>query len=180
MRAFMKIVLAVTTAATLTVALPTAAPAAVTACESGWGSLTKTAAPSTAGPVTNIRSGRQDCYDRLVIDLSGTATQGYYVQYVPEVTMDGSGKPVPLRGGAFLQIVVYSPAYDDNGNLTYHPANWTELVDVTGYQTFRQASWAGSFEGTTTVGLGVRARLPFRVFTLTGPSRVVIDVAHSW
>ena len=30
---------------------------------------------------------------------------------------------------------------------------------------------------------GVRARLPFRVFTLTGPdsgSRLVIDIAHTW
>jgi hypothetical protein len=33
------------------------------------------------------------------------------------------------------------------------------------------------------LGLGVRARLPFRVFTLDGPgsmSRLVIDVAHHW
>ncbi|MDQ1596268.1 MAG: hypothetical protein QOH40_2824, partial [Arthrobacter pascens] len=40
-----------------------------------------------------------------------------------------------------------------------------------------------SFEGYTTLGLGVRARLPFKVFTLAGPgsgSRLVIDVAHHW
>ena len=54
---------------------------------------------------------------------------------------------------------------------------------MTGYRTFRQVAWAGSFEGRTTVGLGVRAWLPFRVFTLTGPdsgSRLVIDIAHTW
>ena len=54
---------------------------------------------------------------------------------------------------------------------------------MAGYSTFRQVAWAGSFEGQTTVGLGVRARLPFRVFALTGPgtgSRLVIDVAHRW
>jgi hypothetical protein len=42
---------------------------------------------------------------------------------------------------------------------------------------------AGSFEGVTNVGLGLRARLPFRVFTLSGPgstTRLVIDVAHAW
>jgi hypothetical protein len=35
----------------------------------------------------------------------------------------------------------------------------------------------------TKLGLGVRARLPFRVFTLAGPgsgTRLVIDVAHQW
>jgi hypothetical protein len=44
-------------------------------------------------------------------------------------------------------------------------------------------AWAGSFEGYTRIGLGVRGRLPFRVFTLDGPgagSRIVIDVAHFW
>jgi hypothetical protein len=43
--------------------------------------------------------------------------------------------------------------------------------------------WAGSFEGQTTLGLGVRARLPFRAFVLPGPgsgSRLVVDVAHRW
>ena len=54
---------------------------------------------------------------------------------------------------------------------------------VTGFSTFRQVSWAESQEGLTAVGLGVRARLPFRVFVLDGPgagSRVVVDVAHRW
>ncbi|MFI6045898.1 hypothetical protein ACIA8C_30030 [Nocardia sp. NPDC051321] len=97
--------------------------------------------------------------------------------------MDGSGAPVPLRGGAFLNVVILAPAHDTAGNTTYRPGNRNELVDVAGYQTFRQVAWAGSFEGQTTVGLGVRARLPMRVFTLGGPgsgARVVVDVAHFW
>ena len=72
---------------------------------------------------------------------------------------------------------------DSAGQPTYRPVNVKELTNVTGYRTFRQIAWAGSFEGRTTVGLGVRARLPFRVFTLAGPgdgSRLVIDVAHTW
>jgi hypothetical protein len=44
-------------------------------------------------------------------------------------------------------------------------------------------AWGGSFEGYTTIGVGVRARRPFRVFGLPGPdtgSRLVIDIAHRW
>jgi hypothetical protein len=57
---------------------------------------------------------------------------------------------------------------------------------VSGYPTFRQVAWAGSYEGSTTMALGVRARLPFRVFPLPGTPqsddgpRLVIDVAHAW
>jgi hypothetical protein len=101
---------------------------------------------------------------------------------VDRVRQEGSGFAVPLRGGARLQVTVVAPAYD-NYRQTYRPANRSELVNVAGFQTFRQIAWAGSFEGQSTIGLGVRARLPYRVFVVQGPgagSRFVIDVAHRW
>ncbi|PPK69751.1 hypothetical protein V5P93_006607 [Actinokineospora auranticolor] len=176
-------VVAVGTAAALAVAVPSVASATEGYCGISWGSTDKSAGTLERGTLTNVRSGQQDCYDRLVLDIAAPAAHGYSVRYVPEVTEDGSGHVVPLRGGAKLQIVAYAPAYDDAGQPTYTPANRSELVNTTGYRTFRQVAWAGSFEGQTTVGLGVRARLPFRVLVLDGPgggSRLVIDVAHAW
>jgi hypothetical protein len=148
-----------------------------------WGSLPKSAIRPAASPITNIRAGRQACFDRMVVDLRGLGTAGSTVRYVSQVRSDGSGEVVPLRGGARLSVVVRAPAYDSAGRATYHPANQRELVNVAGYSAFRQVAWAGTFEGQTTIGLGVRARLPMRVFVLNGPgtgSRVVIDVAHHW
>ena len=118
----------------------------------------------------------------MVVDLNGPTT-GYIVRYVPEIVQDGTGYTIPVYGSARLQVVVNAPSYDQNGNLTYNPAAKAELSNVAGYQTFRQVVYAGSFEGSTSIGLGVRARLPFRVFTLDGPgsgSRLIVDVAHSW
>jgi hypothetical protein len=152
-------------------------------CGIWWGSLAKSSSRMVAGPLTNVRAGRHTCFDRLVIDLTGPAP-GYDVRYVSNVYADGSGALVPLRGGAKLQVVVRAPAYTSAGAASYLPANPRELVNVSGYSTFRQVAWAGSFEGQTTIGLGVRARLPFRVFTLPGlttnTSRLVVDVAHRW
>lgn len=164
----------------------TSAPAAsASACATQWGSLSKARAPHSSKQITNVRSGRHRCFDRLVIDINaqGNGTPGYRVTYVKAVAKDGSGAIVPLRGGAKLRIIVNAPAYDDDGQLTYTPANQRELVNVAGYRTFRQVAWAGSFEGQTTIGLGVRARLPMRAFVLNNPGgghRVVVDVAHSW
>ena len=152
-------------------------------CGIVWGSLTKSGNVETAPNLTGVRAGRHDCYDRLVLDLRGGSSAGFHVSYVDAVYADASGALVPLRGGARLQIVVYASSYDVNGQRTYTPANPRELANVTGYQTFRQVADAGSFEGQTTVGLGVRARLPFRAFVLAGPdggSRLVVDVAHLW
>lgn len=156
------------------------APATASAapyCGITWGSTAKSASPTGSGELTGLRTGRHDCYDRLVFDTTGPA-DGYWVSYVAEMTEDASGHVIPLRGGAKLSVSVQAPSYDENGAQTYHYSNRSELSDVTGYRTFRQVAYAGSFEGMTTVGVGVRARLPFRVLTL--PDRIVVDVAHAW
>jgi len=153
------------------------AQATAPACSVTWGSGLKTAGTfAGGGQLTNVRAGQQDCYDRLVLDGATWAQ----VRYVDQVRADGSGEVIPLRGGARLEIITSRADDPETGEPTYQPADPSELVPVTGWQTFRQAAYGGSFEGMTTVGLGVRARLPFRAFTLSGPPRVVIDVAHHW
>jgi hypothetical protein len=162
------------------VALPANAHASY--CGIRWGSLPKDAAASSTGHLANVRAGRHKCFDRLVLDVAGDPT-GYVVRYVNQVRADGSGQLIPLRGGARLEIVATAPAYNVQGESTYQPTNRSEVVNVKGWRTFRQVAWGGSFEGQTTVGLGVRARLPFRAFYLDGPgdgSRIVVDVAHRW
>lgn len=146
-------------------------------CGITWGSLKKSVTGTQTAELVNLRAGQHDCYDRLVFDFRGNVN-GYHVSYVDEMTEDPTGNPIPLRGGAKLAINVQGPAYDQAGNPTYTYANRAELVNVTGYQTFRQVAWAGSFEGFTSIGLGVRAQLPFRVFTQ--PNRIIVDVAHFW
>lgn len=171
-----------TTAAVPAVAAPVAA-AGATACPTGWGSLPRTDSDSTATPVRDIRTGRHDCYDRMVVDLPGAerGAIGYSVQYVDRLHQDGSGRHIPVTGGAVLEVRVAAPAYDpESGEPTYPARAGGTLpgVNLTGYRTFRDARFAGSFEGETQIGLGTRARLPFRVLQFDG--RLVIDVAHDW
>jgi hypothetical protein len=160
-------------------------PAVATAesyCGISWGSLPEANDDMSQAPLVNVRAGRHPCFDRLVLDMRGKA-DGYRVEYVSAVRSDGSGAVIPVRGGAKLQITLLAPAHDPNYNPTFRPANKNEVVNVAGWRTFRQVVFDGTYEGITTLGLGVRARLPFRVFTLDGPgsgSRIVIDVAHRW
>jgi hypothetical protein len=150
-------------------------------CAVTWGSAAKSAGPSTSpsSPVRNVRTGRHACYDRLVVDLGGPAS-GYAVRYVRRFRAEGSNDVIPLPGGARLEIVVRAPAVNAQGQPTYPAVVGQPLpgVDVGGCQTFRSTRYGGSFEGLTKLGLGVRARLPFRVQKLG--NRVVIDVAHHW
>jgi len=159
-------------AATAPAAIGATTASAAPYCGITWGSVAKSSTAMKMTSVKTVRAGRHTCYDRLVIDHKGPAT-GYDVGYVSQVTQDGSGFPVAVAGGAKLQVITRAGA-------TARPA----MPNVSGFATFRQVVWAGSFEGQSTVGLGVRARLPFRAFTLndtaTGTSQLVIDVAHQW
>ncbi len=153
-------------------------------CNLWWGSLARAQGSTpTPGALERVRAGRHTCFDRLVLDLTGSPTPpSYEVRYVPSVRSVGSGRPLPLAGGADLQILVRVPAVVD-GRPTLPVKDPAHLVSVTGWDTFRQVALAGTAEGQTTLGLGVRARLPFRVFVLDDPggrSRLVVDVAHRW
>lgn len=148
-------------------------------CGLVWGSLAKEDPGMSAGRLTAVRAAPHPCYDRLVLDVSAPLT-GWSVRYVSQVVADGSGAVVPVSGGARLEVVARVGV---DPSATWFGRVGDTLVDTTGYRTFRDVAWVGSFEGVTTIGLGVRARLPFRAFVLAGPgsgSRLVVDVAHQW
>lgn len=164
------------------VAPTNSASAAAPYCGITWGSLPKAATVTTnPGSITNVRTGQQDCYDRMVVDVTGLSA-GYDVKYVSNVYAEGSGQLITLTGGAKLQVVAKAPSYNPStGASTYPGAVVNQTlpgVNLARYKTFKSAKFAGSFEGQTTIGLGVRATLPFRAFQLD--HRVVIDVAHQW
>jgi hypothetical protein len=160
------IALAVTAVATTVTVATQTNPARATGCSVTWGSSAKAVPNSTHRSLAAVRAGRHACFDRLVLDLD-RGGEGYRVRYVSAVRDQGRGAVVPLRGGAFLQV-------DDQSQATRRNA----MPGVAGYTTFRQVGWGGSFEGYTTVGLGVRARLPFRAFR--SDNHLVVDVAHHW
>ena len=179
-----------------TPAMASVAPASATTnnCSTVWGSLGKSGA--AAGEqglqfLLNVRSGQHPCYDRVVFDLTGndSGPVGYSVDYVDAVTNEATGELVPLVGGARLRVVIAQGSFDYvSQSSAYNPADPARLVDVTGYRTLRQVASADTFneaDSTTTIGIGVRARLPMRAFLLPSASqffgqRLVIDIAHHW
>ncbi len=169
-------------AAVLGSAAAVTASAAQPYCGITWGSLPKGNDTMSSAALVNVRTGQHPCYDRVVFDFQGPAT-GYRVGYGAAVSQ-GKGDPLSVAGGAQLSVELLEPAYDvETGALTYPHAFGDHVANVAGYRTLRDVVYGGSFEGYTTFGVGVRARLPFRVFTLAGPgthSRIVLDVAHRW
>jgi hypothetical protein len=159
-------------------------------CRIRWGSLPEKHLVSTytTATIENLRAGRHLCFDRLVIDLGPTQAGlpgrqgiGYQVRYVAEAR-NGAGDPLPMKGAAVLAVAVNAAAHDGDYQPTYQPRDRDRAVDVTGFRTLRQVAFFGTFEAQTELAIGVRARLPFRAFVLSGAdgSRLVVDVAHRW
>lgn len=125
---------------------------------------------TTYGHVTSVRVGHGAGFDRFVVQFSSSRVPGYRV--VPKSSsvffLDPSGRPVTLRGPAGLLVVMH-PA---SGYATYHGSNDI----VTSFSRLREARRIGDFEGYYSWGLGLSRASCKRVFTLTAPARLVVDV----
>lgn len=135
-------------------------------------------APSGQAPalIRGIRTGRHDTYDRLVIDFTGPIP-GYQLSYVPSLVYDGSGAAVPLTAPAYLRLTL-TPANAHDPVSGKDAFTGPKLV-TPGLPALRGYALAGDFEAVVTVGIAVsRPDAGFRVISLAGPERLVIDIAH--
>jgi hypothetical protein len=177
------VVIIVAALAGLTGAVTPAAATGSPYCGITWGSLPKSGGTLSGAPLVTTRTGQHGCYDRVVFEFNGSAN-GYAVEY-GETYTDGEGLALSpyTAGGALLSVRLLAPAYDGAHRATVPYRVGDHVANVVRYRTLRDVVFGGSFEGYTTFAVGVRARLPLRVFVLSGPgthSRIVIDIAHQW
>jgi hypothetical protein len=139
--------------------------------------------PFTTAPKTSAGGGGQaqlfavavGChrsFDRLVIRAT-LATPGYDVRYVTRIVADPSGNPVSLLGTKRIRVILRHARGHTSGGANLLPSVLTPRCP-----NLRQVKRAGDFEGVVSFGLGLRRKTGFRVFRLTSPTRVVVDVAH--
>jgi hypothetical protein len=119
-----------------------------------------------------IATGCHATYDRFVV-RGRFATPGYSVRYVGHVVEDGSGNPVSLLGTKRIHVVIREARGHTSGGSNLLPGTLTPRCS-----NLRQVKEAGDFEGVVSFGLGLRRKTGFRVFRLTAPTRIVIDVLH--
>ncbi|WP_213577105.1 hypothetical protein [Rhodococcus sp. USK13] len=163
---------------------PAAAATTSTALEPDASTVPTDASPKsseTSGPakltVTDIRIGRHEGFDRVVYELGGTGTPGWRVEYVDEAVQDGSGRSIPVSGNGILQVLIDGSAYPfDSGVEGYAGPN--PLPGEPG-GVVTEVNGALVFEGVTQSFIGVtRPDRPFTVSSLSGPTRVVVDIAR--
>lgn len=110
-------------------------------------------------------------WDRIVFEFEGPLPE-VDVGYVTSVLSCGPGLPVPVQGQAILAVRLFpSNAHNEQGQLTVPattiPGQGGVILETKEYCDFEAVvQWA----------IGLKAKQPFKVTTLTSPTRLVVDI----
>ena len=122
------------------------------------------------GTITSIRVAHHDGYDRLVFGFAtslAVPTYELHRQATSTFTRDASGQRTTLEGSAGIRTVFHGSDTTNGLPDDLKP----QLPEI------REVANIGNFERVVSYGVGLTDQACFRAFELSGPSRLVIDVA---
>jgi hypothetical protein len=133
------------------------------------------AATASRAQIHDIRVGTHDGYDRIVWEFESGVPAVTVEQTQPPFIADPSGLPLSVHGSSFLKIVMQGGTIltPDFAKSFTGP---TSLMPV--YPTLVELKSGGDFEGVSTWYVGLSGEACVRVFTLSGPDRLVMDLQH--
>jgi hypothetical protein len=118
--------------------------------------------------MSTARVGAQSGYDRFVIQFSGPVPQ-YDVTLQDSASFAQSGGPVTLKGSAGLAVVLHNAS---------GAGAYTGPGDVTpGFPQIQEARLLSDSQGVVQWGVGIAHPACFHAWVLSGPSRLVVDIA---
>jgi hypothetical protein len=131
---------------------------------------------STLKPVTlrEVRSARNEGFDRVVFQFDGDQVPGYHLEYIDTpVIKCGSGDPTPIAGQGWLQVRMQPAQAHADGKVTVAERERKPKLPV-----LEELELTCDFEGEVTWVLGVKHPNKYRVMELKEPTRLVVDVRY--
>jgi hypothetical protein len=146
--------------------------------EGGTEPVSASGDPATIALLERVALGTHEGYDRVVFQFRN-ALPGYRVEYVePPLHQDGSGDVVEVAGNAFVNVRMEPASGFDVGTgegvLVYEGPRRIDGSSA-GTTTVREVVRIGDFEAQLNWAVGLDERVDFRVLTLDGPPRLVVD-----
>ena len=123
-----------------------------------------------------VRAASHTGFDRVVWEFRGGLPARRSARYVGDLLSDGPGLPVRIAGNAIVEVTMFQAnAHDLNTGRSTAPGRV-----VPGLPNVIEVVRSGDFEAVVTYGVGLAKRRPFTLYTLTNPSRVVLDVRKGY
>ncbi|MCP2250105.1 AMIN-like domain-containing (lipo)protein [Lentzea aerocolonigenes] len=132
-------------------------------------SIVPAASAADYAQLTNVRTGQQATFDRVVFDLTGGQVQDS-VQSISEPVGCGSGKPISAPGVEFLEVrLTPADGHSYTGSRKLTP----------GLPSVKSVVFTCDFEADLSIAIGVgKANPTYRAYYLTSPLRYVVDIDH--
>jgi len=133
------------------------------------------AATTPRAQISDIRVAEHAGFDRIVFEFAAGTPQYTIERAQPPLERDPSGLPATVGGGSFLRIVLHGGTVQlPNGGTSYAgPTSYSP-----GFTRLKDLQSAGDFEAVGSWYVGMSGDACVRAFTLTAPSRLVIDLQH--
>lgn len=132
-------------------------------------SIVPAASAADYAELTNVRTGQEATFDRVVFDLTGGQVQDS-VQSIPEPVSCGSGKPISAPGVEFIEVRLQpADAHGYTGSRNLRP----NLDNV------KSVVFTCDFEADLSIAIGVARPNPtYRAYFRTSPLQYVVDIDH--
>lgn len=127
--------------------------------------------------VVGVRVAQHERFDRVVFDLEGQGSPGWFIDYTTDPRQQASGYPIEYEGAIALQVNIEGTPYPfdvDPKPIDLGPvpgtASATDLITGINFTTI--------FEGRSEFVIGLTEQVPYSISLLKEPTRIVIDFAR--
>lgn len=122
--------------------------------------------------VTDVRTGSHAGFDRVVFDLIGEGSPGWFIDYTDNPTQQGSGNAIEYQGATALNVNIDGTVYPfdlgmEDPQIGTVPGTGSVVTEVVS---------GGTFEGRSQFVIGLNGPHDYSVTVLEDPHRLVIDV----
>jgi hypothetical protein len=128
--------------------------------------------------LTDVRVGVHDGFDRVVFELDGDGTIGWFTTSDDQASEQGSGAPIDVAGDAVIDVAlrgILIPPDRPTGTVAFEE---DRVAAPAGAQVLTEVVVGIIFEGQQQVVIGLDEQVPYRIARFDDPQRVVIDLVH--
>ncbi|GGO99150.1 hypothetical protein [Actinomyces gaoshouyii] len=125
--------------------------------------------------VTGVRTGTHEDYDRIVVDLSGEGTPGWQAGWVADAGTQGKGDPIQPSGIYILRVFGTGARMPSTAEeIASAQKTLSADLDLPAIASFH---YDPTVEAQYQLVLGTSSQ-SYRIFALSSPTRLVVDVKH--
>lgn len=118
--------------------------------------------------VLDVRIATHETFDRVVFDLDGEGSPGWFTDYTADPVQQGSGFPIGFDGSMALEVLIAGAV---------QPAEIGVIAGAGG--VVNEVVSGINHHGQTQFIIGMNDVLPYSVHALEDPRRLVVDILHA-